>query len=174
MKKLLIATVALLLFAAPALAGSYAKGTVGYFSPTENDLDGSYLVHAAVGSDFGGPVSAELGVGYTAPDADGADVTIIPITLTALYELPLNLTDVAFNVGAGVGMYMWDIDIDGGGSEDGNDFGYHVQAGAEFKLNEQVSLIGEVKWAKVDLEIDDGDEVDGGGASFNVGGKFNF
>lgn len=172
MKKLLILTAVLLISAAPAMAGTYVKGTAGYFSPTESELDGSYALYLAGGANVVGPVSAELGIGYTAPDASDADVSIMPVTLTALCELPLGLSSVAVNVGAGVGMYMWDVDFTGG-SEDGSDFGYHVQAGADYKLNDQVSLVGEVKWAKVDMGMDGGD-VDGGGTSFNVGAKYNF
>lgn len=172
MKKLLVLTAVLLLSVAPALAGTYAKGTVGYFSPTESDLDGSYTLNVAGGMDLkdqlAAPVSVELGIGYTAPEATGVDLSIIPITLTGLYELPLDLSNVAFNVGAGLGLYMWDVDFPGG-SDDGIDFGFHVQAGAEFALTDQLALIGELKWAKVDF-----DDVDGGGTSVNVGAKYSF
>lgn len=179
MKKLLVLTALLLLSVAPAMAGSYVKGSVGYFSPTESDLDGSFGVNAAVGMDLkeqiGAPVSAELGIGYTAPEGsgpyNGVDVTLIPITLTGLYELPLNLP-VALNVGAGIGMYMWDVDASGF-SDDGTDFGFHVQAGAEYKLSDQLALIGELKWANVDIE-EGGVDFDGGGTSVNVGAKLNF
>jgi outer membrane protein W len=175
MKKLLVLTAVLLLSVAPAMAGNYVKGTVGYFSPTESDLDASFGLNVAGGMDLkdqlGVPVSAELGIGYTAPSASGVDVTIIPITLTGLYELPLDVPDFAFNVGAGVGLYMWTVDVTGpfGGKADGNDFGFHVQAGADYKLNDEVALVGELKWAKVDF-----DDADGGGTSVNVGAKYNF
>lgn len=168
MKKLLVLTAVLLLSVAPAMAINYVKGTVGYFSPTESDLDSALILNLAGGTDLkeltGAPVSVELGIGYTAPE----DVTIIPITVTGLFELPLNLPNVAFNVGAGVGIYMWDVDAPGY-SDDGSDFGFHVQAGTEFALSNQVALVGELKWAKVDV-----DDFDGGGTSLNVGGKFNF
>jgi len=167
MKKLLVLTAVLLLSVAPAMAGNYLKGTVGYFSPTESKIDGAITLNVAGGinlkEQLAAPVSVELGIGYTAPES--GDLTIIPITLTGLYELPLNLSNTAFNVGAGLGLYMWDAN----GGPDGLDFGFHVQAGAEFALNEQLALIGEVKWAKVDF-----DNFDGGGTSVNVGAKYNF
>jgi len=177
MKKLLVLTAVLLLSVAPAMAGNYVKGTVGYFTPTEGDLDSSFALNVAGGMDLkdqlDAPVSVELGIGYTAPEATGVEVTIIPITLTGLYELPLDVPNFAFNVGAGLGMYMWEVEFDSffGGTEkdDGNDFGFHVQAGADYKLNDQLALVGELKWAKVDF-----DETDGGGTSLNVGAKYNF
>ena len=183
MKKLLVLTAVLLLSVAPAMAGNYAKGTVGYFSPTDGDLDGTFSLNVAAGMDLkdqlDAPVSVELGIGYAAPSGSvdigfgfgsfDVDVSIIPITLTGLYELPLDVADVAFNVGAGLGMYMWDVEVDGESVADGNDFGFHVQAGADYKLNDQLALVGELKWVKVDF-----DDADGGGTSGNVGAKYNF
>jgi opacity protein-like surface antigen len=173
MKKLLVLTAVLLLSVAPAMAGNYVKGTVGYFSPTDGDLDGSFGLNVAGGMDLkdqlDAPVSVELGIGYTAPEATGVDVSIVPITLTGLYELPLDVPDFAFNVGAGLGLYMWDAEVDGTSVADGNDFGFHIQAGADYKLNDQLALVGELKWAKVDF-----DDADGGGTSVNVGAKYNF
>lgn len=169
MKKLLVLTAVLLLSVAPAMAGQfYGKGTVGYDIPNESEADNYFDISVAGGMNLndmvGAPVSVELGLGYHMPE----DIDIFAVTLTGLYELPVEVTDFAFNVGAGIGMYNWSYDV-AGYSDDGSDFGWHLQAGADYKLNDQVALVGELRYASVDV---DGDDL--GATSINLGAKYNF
>ena len=185
MKKLIIATAILLLSIAPAMAGNYAKGTLGYFSPAESNYDGTFNLYGAYGLDlkkkFNAPVTAEFGIGYSSQSGGDSwydySATVIPITATALYKLPIVLPTVpkvSFNVGAGLGLYFWSVEVDGptifpgfnsSYSDDGSDFGFHLQAGADYKLDKQLSLVGELKWSAVDV---------GDGTSINFGAKYNF
>lgn len=178
MKKLIVVTAILLCSVAPAMASNfYGKGTLGIFSPSESRLDNSLALYAAGGLDlkeqFNAPISAEVGIGYTDTSERYVDVTVVPVTMTVLYELPINIPQFAFNVGGGLGLYFWDIEVDSGpfGSynDDGVELGLHVQTGAEFKLNQQVALIGEVKWSAAEDR-----DVELGGLSANAGVKLNF
>lgn len=183
MKKLLIAMTVLLLSVTPALAGDYLKGTLGYFSPDESHVDGSFNLYGAYGLDlkpkFNAPLTAEFGIGYTNPSggAYGYDysLTIIPITATLLYKLPIAVSNpnLSFNVGGGLGLYFWSAEVDGptiagfdtNYSDDGSDVGIHLQTGLDYKLDKQLALVGELKWSSVD---------NGDGTSINVGLKYNF
>lgn len=182
MKKLLVVTAILLFSVAPAMASNfYGKGTLGVFSPTENDLDSTIALYAAGGMNlkqqFNAPISAEVGIGYASPDERSVDVTIVPVTMTVLYELPFNVPQMAFNVGGGLGLYFWDVEVDAGPfgtySDDGVELGLHVQTGAELKLNPVVSLIGELKYSVAEAG-GAYDDADLGGLSANVGAKINF
>jgi hypothetical protein len=178
MKKLLVASALLLLSVAPAMANNYyGKGTIGIFSPDESGLDSTVSLYGAIGTSlkeqFNAPVSAELGIGYASPSERFVDVTIIPVTVTALYEIPLRDPRFALNVGGGLGLYFWDVEVDngffGGFEDDGVELGLHLQAGLDYKLNKQTSLVGELKWSAAEA-----DDVEIGGVSANVGAKINF
>lgn len=178
MKKLLVASALLLLSVAPAMANSYyGKGTIGIFSPEESGFDSTASLYVAVGTSLkqqlNAPVSAELGIGYASPSERFVDITVIPVTVTALYEIPLKDPKVSLNVGGGLGLYFWEVEVDGGFfgnfNDDGTELGLHLQAGADFKLNKQTSLVGELKWSAAEA---DGAEI--GGVSANVGAKVNF
>jgi hypothetical protein len=177
MKKLLVASALLLLSVAPAMANNYyGKGTLGLFSPDESGLDSTVSLYGAVGTSlkkqFNAPISGELGIGYASPSARFVDVTIVPVTVTALYEIPLRDPRVALNVGGGLGLYFWDVEVDngfiGGFHDDGTELGLHLQAGLDYKLNNQTSLVGELKWSAAEA-----DNVEIGGVSINFGAKIN-
>lgn len=178
MKKLLVATGILLLSVAPAMASNfYGKGTLGFFSPDESGLDKSFALYVAGGMNLKDqlnvPISAEVGIGYTEPSESFIDVTIIPLTMTVLYELPLPVPHFAFNVGGGLGLYYWNIEEDywfGHYEDDGIEPGIHLQTGADFKLNDRINLVGELKYSVTS----DADGADIGGISANVGAKLNF
>lgn len=188
MKKLLVATAILLCSVAPAMASNfYGKGTVGLFSPSESGLDDTFALHIAGGlnlkEQFNAPISAEVGLGYMAPSTNDVDFMIIPLTFTVLYELPLHIPKLAVNVGGGLGLYYWEYEtnfpvidfgfgttFDPNVQDDGIEGGLHLQTGADFKLNDRVSLIGEVKW----FTTTDVEAADIGGLSANAGVKLNF
>jgi hypothetical protein len=179
MKKLLVATAILLCSVAPAMASNfYGKGTLGLFSPSESALDDTFALYVAGGMNlkeqFSAPISAEVGLGYMEPSNGNFDAMIIPVTFTVLYELPLHIPKVVFNVGGGLGLYYWEYEVDvpffGSVKDDGIEGGLHLQTGADFKLNDRVSLIGEVKW----FTTTDVDAADIGGLSANAGVKLNF
>ena len=181
MKKLFVVIALLLLSVVPAMAGNYVKGTLGYYSPDNGNYDGSFNLYGAYGLDLkkmlNAPASAEFGIGYTAPSGGGFgydySVTIVPVTATVLFNLPVNVPNVSFNVGGGLGLYFWSAEVDGPGiigfnnrySNDGVDLGLHLQGGADYKLDKQLSLVGELKWNTFDY---------GDGTSLNVGAKYNF
>ena len=178
MKKLLLASALLLLSVAPAMANNYyGKGTIGIFSPEENGLDSTVSLYGAVGTSlrkqFNAPISGELGIGYASPSESFVDVTIIPVTVTALYEIPLRDPRFALNVGGGLGLYFWDVEVDSGlfggnFQDDGTELGLHLQAGLDYKLNNQTALVGELKWSAAEA-----DDVEIGGVSTNFGVKIN-
>lgn len=179
MKRLLVATAILLLSVAPTMASDfYGKGTFGLFSPSESGLDSAFALYVAGGMDlkeqFNAPISAEVGIGYTDPSERNVDVTIVPVTMTVLYELPINVPQFAFNVGGGLGLYFWDFENNSNSydNDDGVELGLHVQTGAEFKLNNQIALIGELKYAVA--EAGGNYDADLGGLSANAGVKLNF
>ncbi len=154
MKKLLVAIGILLLSVAPAMASNfYGKGTLGFFSPTESELDKSVTLYIAGGMNlkdqFNAPISAEVGIGYIAPSESFIDVMIIPVTMTVLYELPIPCSPCCFQcrrrprsllLGHRRGFWVT-INYE----DDGIEPGLHVQTGADFKLNDRVSLVGELK-----------------------------
>jgi opacity protein-like surface antigen len=170
MKKMLLCLTALLLLAAPAMAQSYYKLSVGYFSPENSALDSTYNIQGAYGKSglFGQPVSVELGLGFAKPDAPRGDVVIVPVTLTALYEIPAEVRGFTFNVGGGIGYYFWNGRDGVWDTGSGSDFGFHLQGGTEYKLSETFGLIGEVRWASAD-DTHRGFKVDLGGTTVNVG-----
>ena len=94
----------------------YGKGTLGLFSPSESGLDSTVALYIAGGMNlkeqFNAPISAEVGIGYMAPSESVVDVTIIPVTVTALYELPFHVPRLAVNVGGGLGFYFWKVEAD--------------------------------------------------------------
>ena len=86
-----------------------------------------------------------------------------------------SVPEVVLNVGGGLGLYFWDLEVDSGlgNSDDGAELGLHVQTGAEFKLNTVVSLIGELKYSVAETGGDyNGHDI--GGLSANAGAKLNF
>jgi hypothetical protein len=178
MKKLIVVTAILLCSVAPALASNfYGKGTLGVFSPSESGFDNSVALYAAGGMNlkeqFNAPISAEVGIGYTDPSERYFDVTVVPVTMTVLYELPFNVPQLAFNVGGGLGLYFWDVENDfSGNNDDGVELGLHVQTGAEFKLNNQIALIGELKYSVAEAGGNYDDDL--GGLTANAGVKLNF
>lgn len=172
MKKLLLAVVVLLFSATPVLAQSYTKLTIGYLSPEESELDSTAHFYAGFGNSLQGitgvPIDAEVGIGYYSPSAGPIDVTVIPVTLTALYNLPFGTDSWSFNLGGGLGFYFWKAEVGSFRLDDGTELGFHLQGGTEFALSDQFALIGEVKWATAS------DGIDLGGTSVNVGLKVNF
>lgn len=199
MKKLLVVAAALLLFVVPAMADNYVKGGVGYFMPAESGYDSGYSLEVAYGVPLQDivdlPLTAELGLGYYTASSSVSgnevgfsykldeDFSVTPITATALYELPIDVSNMIFNIGAGLGLYMWNLDgtikFDDGSSgslsSDGNEFGFHLQADADYKLNDQLVLVAGLKWLSVKAK----DEAVGidtkiGGTIINVGAKFKF
>jgi opacity protein-like surface antigen len=170
-KKLFIAVAVLLLASTPALADSYAKLTFGAISPKAGGLDATTKLYGAYGRSLEGmvgvPLNAEVGIGYYSPSNGPVELTVIPVTLTALYETtPIGRS--SFSVGAGLGLYFWDLDFFSQTVDDGTELGFHFQAGAQVRLTEKTSIIAEWKW------ISASDIIDLGGTSVNVGFKRSF
>jgi hypothetical protein len=190
-KKLLVLTAVLLLSVAPAMAeNNYVKGKVGYFMPAESILDSGFNLEAAYGlplQDFVNlPLTAEFGIGYyTASGSESVgfpgfslnsdiDISVIPFTATVLYDLPVNVENMAFNVGTGLGLYVWNSDFSVSdpffgnisGSDDGIELGFHLQAGGEYKINDRYAATADLKYAIVSDDL--------GGTFINVGVKYNF
>lgn len=104
----------------------------------------------------------------------------IPITAKFIYPATEKIDVFA---GLGVGYYISKVECDwrdlgvngnttvfdesGSESDTGKDFGYHIVAGADYKIMSNVALGGEVKWTKADVEFDNDD---GESYDCNVGG----
>ncbi|HKL48860.1 MAG TPA: outer membrane beta-barrel protein [Desulfuromonadales bacterium] len=172
----------LVLSATAAAADRYAVGKLGVFFPDESGFDEGPNLEVAMGWGMSeiapravsdNPALADLaieaGIGAYASDSDSAfgetEFTVMPVTLTGLYRIPLRGTPVEFHAGAGPGLYLAWIETPG---DDDLEFeiGLHVQVGADLQLTENLALVTELKANTVTEDID--------GAFFNVGLRSRF
>ncbi|NIQ98058.1 MAG: outer membrane beta-barrel protein [Desulfuromonadales bacterium] len=118
-------------------------------------------------------LAIEAGIGAYSADDDfpggEAEFTVLPVTLTGLYRIPLRGTPVEFHAGAGAGLYLAWVEIDTIDRDDDDlelEIGIHVQVGADLKMTEKLSFVTELKANSVTEDID--------GAFFNVGLRSRF
>ncbi|MFO7982319.1 MAG: outer membrane beta-barrel protein [Desulfuromonadales bacterium] len=165
-----------------AAADRYAVGKLGVFFPDESGFDEGPNLEVAMGWGMSevapqvvsdNPALADLaieaGIGAYASDHDTAqgetEFTVLPVTLTGLYRIPLRGTPVEFHAGAGPGLYLAWVETPG---DDDLEFevGLHVQVGADLQLTETLDFVAELKANTVTEDID--------GAFFNVGLRSRF
>ena len=122
-------------------------------------------------------------IGYVDPNVTSAvvlrahDVTldIIPITLNYKYECALT-GNLNWFVGAGAGVALVDLDIDGpvvNGSEDETVFYAHVFAGLTYNVSESFEVFGGARYIFMDDAFDGGAPLDSE-IHYDLGVRFNF
>ncbi|KAF0220767.1 MAG: hypothetical protein FD174_1091 [Geobacteraceae bacterium] len=163
------------------------------------DLDSGYNVELAVGFKPESYAAVELGTGvYSASGkrsgvGSSADLTAygVPVTVTAKGLLDLEKWELF--AGAGVGYYFGFVDqrtdtaagnsvMSRDESSHGGALGYHVVAGADYRISRQMAAGVDFKWfsARPELEFTDaaGTKVKSkweiGGSVLNVGVKYMF
>ncbi len=175
---ILLVAVASLAFAATASAeGNYAVVKGGFYTPTSNDLDGfgsGFSGEAAFGHDFTRNLGAEIGVGFMQTDktATGTSnkIELVPITATFKVKAPIDVVELF--AGAGLGAYNATYKS-GGVSSSKTAFGYHLVAGGQADLSQNVFLGAEFKylWAKASFDGADA-KLDGYATTLNLGFRF--
>jgi opacity protein-like surface antigen len=190
--------------ASAADPAGYASVKLGYFMPNSDDdglkdFDNEFSLGLAVGTKLSPNFAIELGWDYYSTKGNDtvssggvsyaidAEVTTWSIPLTAKFILPVS-KEIEVFMGAGVGYYDSQIDADGtlsgGGlsadlwseSDSASGIGYHLVAGADYKINRNVALGGEIKWCKAELDFEDisDDEINVGGTTLNLVVKYLF
>lgn len=193
-----------LVFAVCTPSYAYFGAKVGAFLPNDDDLDGfdtGYSIEAFYGYEFNPNFALEAGVGYFRTEGSESDyddyynisidmdgtISAIPLTLTAKGTYPLGQGFSLF-AGAGVGAYFAQAEFDANAyspefghesiSDDDSEtaFGFHVVAGAEYKLANGMSALAEFKWFTAEPEFtlfdEDMGESDIGGMVLSLGVKF--
>ncbi len=203
MKKRQLLGVIAALLALPAVAGAedtYLSLKGGVFLPNGksgnglNSFDAGYSVDLGLGVKLEQYVAIELGTGvYTAKGStvtdtisDRKELYAVPVTVTIKGLLSLERTELY--AGAGGGYYFGAMDrkqTTAAGTVDetshGGALGYHVVAGADYRLNKSVSLGAEFKWfaTKPELEFtENGSKTKNkwelGGSTFGLAAKYWF
>ena len=189
-KRILVALVSLLVsLPVCAFGGQYYTGKLGLHFPEEGGFDTGPNLEFAYGLDLADlaptlvqqqpalrNVTAEAGIGYYTSDYSRrtsvgrveAEYDVIPLTLTALYHIPLQQTPFSLYAGGGVGLYLnfWEWEGTTYPDDENLDLGLHFTAGAALPLNPQLELLGELKVNFITEDI--------GGAFLNVGAKYRF
>lgn len=193
------------LIALPAVASAedtYLSLKGGVFLPNGksnnglNSFDAGYSVDLGLGVKLEKYVAVELGTGlYTAEgsistttSSDSMKLYAVPVTVTVKGLLALERTELY--AGAGAGYYFGAMDrkqSDGTATVDetshGNALGYHVVAGADYRLNKSFTLGGEFKWFATKPELEFTDLGTGGktrakwelgGSTFGLAAKYWF
>ncbi|HEY5996135.1 MAG TPA: porin family protein [Candidatus Deferrimicrobiaceae bacterium] len=170
----LLATV----FPAPAAnaEGNYVVAKGGFYTPDSNGLDGygsGFAGEAAVGHEFARNLAGEVGVGYIKADksATSGKLSAVPVTVTALAKLPLDVVELY--AGAGLGVYNAKFEETGIPSSSDTAFGYHLTAGGRADLSRQLFVGAEFRylWAKATFDRTDL-KLDGYTASVDLGFRF--
>jgi len=196
-------TLALLLFTVPAFAGPFMKGKIGPYFPEENEFDTGFNIEASVGAMLGDlfpeavrgnqhleRISTEIGLGYYHSSFDEkenffgmtssveADLDVVPLTLTALYNLPVQGSDFELFGGVGLGLYLATVDAEVRvsdpvlGTFKVSDDDTELKLGADFhvgvtyNVSPQLGVLAEFEYDAVSDDV--------GGTFLNVGMKYNF
>ena len=190
---------------AAALETGYFSVKAGTFLPNGNgsgnnlkDFDTGYNAELAVGYRPESYAALELGTGFysasgTVSNADSrSQKTVYSIPITATAKAILDLKKFELFAGAGFGYYFAFIDnkmdFNNGGlpsiqeSSHGSALGYHLVAGSDYKVSQNLRLGADFKWfaVKPELELTDSQNVktkatwDVGGTVLNLGFKYLF
>jgi len=179
-----------------AFAKEYVNGKLGVYFPDESAFDDGFNIEAAYGRDFTDffpetvrqnpwlkNVTLEAGIGYYTADFSETisgfglvpdtkvkgDLSVVPLTLTGIYNYPLSGTNFNFFGGGGVGLYFSDSEVrmDGSKEDDSSvDLGLRFAGGGEYLLSPQFSLGAELRFDVVSDDI--------GGVFVNFLGKYRF
>lgn len=156
--------------------GNYVVAKGGFYTPDSNDLDGydsGFAGEAALGHEFARNFAGEVGVGYIKADrsATSGKLSAIPVTVTALAKLPLDVVELY--AGAGLGAYHAKLEAAGSASSSDTAFGYHLTAGGRADLSQQLFVGAEFRylWAKASFGGADR-KLDGYATTVNLGFRF--
>jgi Outer membrane protein beta-barrel domain len=126
-------------------------GAVGYYQGRETVADSDFVF------ENGAPILRDIRLRTVPLEANfsvlplGREVVVIPY------------------IGAGIGVYFWQyeeigdfvIDRNGNGDvitgsafSDGADIGFNIHGGAQVPISRSATVIGEIKWTKVDGDLD--------------------
>ena len=185
MKKLaaVLALFTLALAAAlPAQAEEFISARAGFYFPDEGGFDTGYNLGFAYGFSLGdiltetvkenpaiANVTTEFGIGVYNAERDfrfgDIDLTVIPLTVSLIYNHAI--PDTLFELYAGGGPGLYYAMVDAPGDDDSElEFGVHLLAGGAVNLQQQLALFAELRG---DLVTDDV-----GGAFLNFGVKYKF
>lgn len=175
-----IAAVALLatFFLVPAAnaEGNYVVAKGGFYTPDSNSLDGfdsGFAGEVALGHEFARNFGGEVAAGYFKADrsAISGKMSAVPVTVTALLKLPLDVVELY--AGAGLGAYRTKFEAAGSASSSDTAFGYHVTAGGRADLSQQLFVGAEFRylWAKASFDGTDR-KLDGYATTINLGIRF--
>lgn len=186
MKKLVavLALFALALAAVlPAQAEEFISGRAGFYFPDEGGFDTGYNFGLAYGFNLAdiltetvkenpviANVTTEFGIGIYNTERDirfvgDIDLTVIPLTVSVLYNHPIQNTPFELYAGGGPGLYY--AMVDAPGDDDSElEVGIHLLGGGAFNIDQQLALFAELRG---DLATDDV-----GGGFLNFGLKYKF
>jgi hypothetical protein len=186
MKKLaaVLALFTLALAAAlPAQAEEFISGRAGFYFPDEGGFDTGYNFGLSYGFNLAdiltetvkenpwvANVTTEIGIGvYNAEDdirfVGDVDLTVIPLTVSVIYNHPIQGTPFEIYGGGGPGLYYAMVDTPFGDDSE-LEVGIHLLGGGAFNLDQQLALFAELRG---DLATDDV-----GGGFLNFGLKYKF
>ncbi len=165
-----VVTALLLVFSqigfAQDMEGKFGVGArAAWVNYTHEDFDSDFMYGANLTYFVHRYISFELSVDYIESDLDSLDITIgeleqVPILLTARTHLSTN-PKVNPYLGIGLGYYLNDFDLSdspSGVKVDPDDtFGFHINAGVEYFVNEHFALNLDFKyiWNDVDFIFKD-------------------
>jgi hypothetical protein len=161
---------------------TYFFGHVGFFEPNDDDPTltdgglGGYDTGGSFDIGIGSRVSPVLAIegsvgGYSA-DRGPDEVTVVPLTFGVRLILPHPVIEPYF--GAGLGMYMADLEEPTSGIDDSDTtVGGYLSVGMDAWLNPRMALNFEGKYHLVEPEFN-GIDVDVSGWTFGMGVRISF
>ncbi len=184
MKKILLVMTGFVFIISCTLTAAYAEDIagksglgigLGYISPKEGDVDPGMIPSINYTRGISSNLSIEISVGKTVLnyEIDGTidlgEITVMPLQLTAQYRISSG--KFSPYCGAGIGYYFNDFDTsneavaywrvftgDSGDTfevEIDNSFGYHINAGADYFLKDNIALSLDARylWSEMDITI---------------------
>jgi hypothetical protein len=169
--------------ALPAQAAEFISGRAGFYFPDEGGFDNGYNLSLSYGFNLAdiltesakenpalANITTEFSLGIYNAERDlrffgDIDLTVIPLTVSFLYNHPIPGTPFEIYGGGGPGLYY--ARLDAPGDDDSElEIGVHLLAGGAYNLDRQLTLFTELRG---DLVTDDV-----GGGFLNFGLKYKF
>lgn len=163
----------------------FAGGSAGYIGGDwKEDI---YTLHIGAERTCPGSTASHaifLEVGYTEKDYNfdedarrhTASIDVVPITLNYKYENVLT-GKLNWYVGAGAGVALVDIDINGpyiNGSDDDTAFYAHVFAGLTYNVSESFEIFGGARYIYMDDVFNSNESILDDEVQYELGARFNF
>lgn len=172
-------------------AGSpnYIVARVGMFEPTSDDLedfgfDAGFAGEIVLGRYLNPNLAGELGLGYFGTSMEDEfgeiDVSVVPITASAKFLLPLGGIEPYGVIGLGVYRSTYEDDDYTFGSYDDTAMalGLHFGGGMQINISPTAFLGADLRYVVVEPEFDAGDgtefEAEIGGLQLNLAAGFRF